>query len=100
MNNVLSKAHKEGIATARTVRIDSRAATTGPAMISQIPSAKRGLLRQKKIENAVFGYIQAVRALGRTTINTTEVARALDLNLADVERTLSALRRRGVKTPK
>lgn len=99
MNNRSVKSSAEALATTRTVRISNRAATTGPA-ISQVSGIKPRLVKDKKIENAVFGYIQAVRALGRTTINTTEVSRALNLRLADVERTLSALRKRGVKTSK
>jgi hypothetical protein len=99
MNNRLARPSEEAIATTRTVRISNRAVTTGPA-ISQIAGIKPPQVKEKKIENAVFGYIQAVRALGRTTINTTEISRALNLSLADVERTLSALRKRGVKTLK
>jgi hypothetical protein len=73
---------------------------TGRVTLTMSPSAPvtERKVDGKKIESAVYAHIQAVRALGRTTINTTEVARALGLSLADVERTLSALRRRGVKT--
>jgi hypothetical protein len=51
----------------------------------------------KNIENAVYAYIRAIRALGKTTINTADIAAALELAIADVDRTLSALKKKGVK---
>jgi hypothetical protein len=78
MNKVLPKLPEDAIATARTFRMSAAAGATGAAFISQVPPAP-SVVKEKKIEDAVFGYIRAVRALGRTTINTHEVARALDL---------------------
>lgn len=51
----------------------------------------------KKFESAVFSHIQAVRALGRTNINTTEIANALKLSQSIVDRTIDALKKKGVK---
>lgn len=36
---------------------------------------------RKNIESAVYAHIQAVRALGRRTINTVEISKALDCRL-------------------
>jgi hypothetical protein len=51
----------------------------------------------RDVERAVYAYIQAVRALGKTKVETEEIARALGLGLSEVERTVKALRSRGVK---
>jgi Mn-dependent DtxR family transcriptional regulator len=51
----------------------------------------------KNIENAVYAHIQAMRALGKTRVNTVDIAKALNLSLSEVEKTISALRHKGVK---
>lgn len=51
----------------------------------------------KNIEGAVYGYITAVRALGRVSINTAEIAKALKLPLTDVDKAAKRLTRKGVK---
>jgi hypothetical protein len=51
----------------------------------------------KNIESAVYAHIQAVRALGRTTINTFEISKALGLPLAAVDSTLELLKKKGIK---
>jgi hypothetical protein len=100
MNRLLSKFSEEAIATTRTVRVDNSVATTGSTITSYVAGVRPTFVKDKKIVDAVFGYIQAVRALGRTTINTIEVARALNLSPSDVERTLSSLSKKGVKISK
>ena len=52
-----------------------------------------------KIADAIYGHVQAVRALGRKEISVAEVARALGLTDADVVRALPLLRTKGVKAP-
>ncbi len=54
-------------------------------------------LPYEDIEDAVFKYIEAVRAIGRTRVNTSEIAEALSLNPRDVERAARNLHARGVK---
>ncbi len=54
-------------------------------------------LRQRKIEAAVFAHIKAVRALGRKTINTDEIAEALAVSANEVIRAIDALKPKGVK---
>jgi hypothetical protein len=64
--------------------------TAGASRDAAVPS-------NKDIESAVYAHIQAVRALGRTHINPTEIAAALGLSERQVLSTLSALRSKGVK---
>lgn len=51
----------------------------------------------KDMEAAVYAHVRAVRALGRTTINTLELSRSLGLPLAKVEKAVSNLRSKGIK---
>lgn len=50
------------------------------------------------IENAVYSYIQAVRALGKTQLTSSEIAKNLSLSLVDVNNAIVQLRTKGVKT--
>lgn len=77
--------------TATTVA-DSRFTAIGDAVV------KRGAKRPSAmVQNAVYAHIKAVRTLGRTTINVSEIARSLALPIKDVTRAVSALRSKGVK---
>jgi hypothetical protein len=49
------------------------------------------------VQNAVYAYIRAVRALGRTEINTREVAAALSLPVVKVDGAISSLKKKGVR---
>lgn len=49
------------------------------------------------IAAAVYNYISAVRALGRTQINTKEIAEALRLDRSAVEATIDSLILKNVK---
>ena len=51
----------------------------------------------RKIENAVYAHIQAVRTLGRTKIDTNEIAEALSIPVSQVNAALAALKHKGVK---
>lgn len=51
----------------------------------------------KALVSAVYSHIRAVRALGRETINTNEIAKALSLPPRDVERAVAALTTKGVR---
>jgi hypothetical protein len=51
----------------------------------------------RALENAVYGHIRAIRALGRTKISASEIATALSLPIRDVIKALNALRSKGVK---
>ena len=63
--------------------------------LSRTPSRRRSV--PKKVENAVYGYIRAVRALGHTYVNSLEVARALSLPVTDVEAAMQNLSDKGVR---
>ena len=54
-------------------------------------------LTRKKVQNAVYGYIRAVRALGKTEINTVQIAKALSLSPEDVKRAVTTLKKKGVR---
>src|SRR5262245_37390849 len=54
--------------------------------------------RQTNLEDAVYAHIHAVRSLGRTQINTAEIAAALGINVGRVSEVLSRLRAKGVRT--
>jgi hypothetical protein len=49
------------------------------------------------IENAVYGYLQALRALNRTRVTTSEIASALSVQEAVVISVISAMKVKGVK---
>lgn len=54
--------------------------------------------RKKAIENAVYAHIQAIRGLGRSQINTSEIADALSLPVQEVNLAIESLREKGIKT--
>jgi hypothetical protein len=49
------------------------------------------------IEKAVYAYIRALRALGRTKVGTVEIARALDIPMEEVVNAITTLKAKGVK---
>lgn len=61
-----------------------------------LPVAKRKNDRPET-ENAVYAYIQAMRGLGRNTINTVEIAKALHLSVPVVHSAIAKLQSKGVK---
>jgi hypothetical protein len=63
-----------------------------PGASVDVPAVSR-----RALENAVYGYLQAVRALGRTEISASEIAAALSLPITEVMITLKALGSKGVK---
>jgi hypothetical protein len=50
-----------------------------------------------EVEKAVYAYIRAIRALGRTTIHTAEIAAALSLPVREVNQAVPSLNRKGVR---
>jgi hypothetical protein len=65
---------------------------------SQGPADPKAVLaRRKALEAAVYLHIRAIRTMGRTSINTAEIADALAVSLDDVQRAISALKDKGVK---
>src|SRR5258708_37206090 len=52
---------------------------------------------KKQLESAVYSYIQALRALGKNDVNTSDIADALGLRTRDVNSVLDELKAKGVK---
>jgi hypothetical protein len=53
--------------------------------------------RKRDIEAAVYSYIQAMRTLGNTRVNSGDIAKALGLTVANVNAVLPKLNEKGVK---
>ena len=70
---------------------------TIPVVNSPRRRARRASHSAERLQSAVYAYIRAIRALGRTQINTLEIAAALSLSLAEVNRAISSLGKKGVK---
>jgi hypothetical protein len=81
--------------------IGTNISTTTVGTIYTVQRRSQGLIStnytEKNIESAVYSHIQAMRALGRTKINTVEISRALGLSLAAVDNTLQSLKKKGVR---
>jgi hypothetical protein len=81
-------------------RVPSRHAdTTSTSTAPEFPKVRRVPARRvsKSVDGAVFSYIKAVRALGRTRINTADIAVALRLPMREVDRAVGRLAGKGVK---
>jgi len=66
--------------------------------VNVVLRSRRSIRRSKSTENAIYAYIRAIRALGRTNVNTLDIADALSLSVSEVNRALSSLKKKGVKT--
>lgn len=85
--------------TLNSLILSSESATKGSIPAAKTPRVHRRVLAANpRISNAVYAYIRAIRALGRTEVNTVEVASALSLSIGEVNRAISSLKNRGVKT--
>jgi hypothetical protein len=62
-----------------------------------ISSTNRARQINRNIENAIYAHIRAIRALGRKTINTIEIAEALSIPVTQVNAAIGSLKRKGVK---
>jgi hypothetical protein len=76
--------------------LSTESTTPRQVVVGDAPRVRRPRTN-KSVENAVYAYMRAIRALGRTKITTTEVAGALALTVAEVNGVLSSLRKRGVR---
>lgn len=57
-------------------------------------------VKAKAARKAVYAHIQALRSLGKTRVNTREIAEALGLSRSIVEQAVVQLRDEGVKPAK
>ncbi len=80
--------------------------STAPAAIGHSTSANTGLptpgsaartVTDKQVEDALFGYLQGMRALGHTRVDFTQAARALSLPVSVVVAAADALKSKGVE---
>lgn len=79
--------------TASTVRIpvDKRSFRTSKQ------SLRKKRHEEKKIDAAVYGYMQAIRALNRTKINSYQISKALDLPVWKITDSIERLQNQGIK---
>jgi len=100
MNQVL-KENSGAVAGVRSIKINSSGATTSntTTINSGGHVAPGSGAATKAIENAVYGHIRAIRALGRMQVTVSEIAAALSIPQAAVIQALGALRDKGVKLP-
>jgi len=64
----------------------------------EIPAAKRGADRSANmVQSAVYAHIRALRALGKTSVNTVEIAEALNISQKATIRAIRELSNKGVK---
>jgi hypothetical protein len=73
--------------------------TTSFAQASDVKTHRKASHSTKddKIERAVYAHIRAMRTLGRTKTNTSEIAHALSLGVDEVNRAVAKLRVKGVR---
>src|SRR5437016_3856942 len=62
-----------------------------------LPAKRTDHRRNRSIENAVYSYIRARRALGETSVNTNEIAMALNIQIKDVATAIAGLRDKGIR---
>src|SRR3990167_4624167 len=71
---------------------------TGSTVINVLttsgPTTKRTIA---DMEKAVYAHIRAIRALGRTSVNTVEIAEALGVQTARVSEAIKNLESKGVR---
>lgn len=84
------------VSTLRSLRYVSSSASTADTVTVPVVRAVDGT-SYEDIEDAVFKYIEAIRAVGRNRVNTSEIAEALSLPLHAVEKAARSLHTRGVK---
>jgi predicted transcriptional regulator len=79
------------------VSSDSTSASAEPIQVEVIASPRLTSRRERKVENAIYSHIRAIRTLGRLEINTDEIADALSLPVLVVNQAISSLKKKGVK---
>src|SRR5438309_333359 len=82
--------------TAPDYKLTRESQPTKAKIVAPSPSKKDEPV-QGNLEKAVYGHIRAVRSLGRQTINTAEIARALSVSVSSVEHAVDRLQSKGVK---
>jgi hypothetical protein len=92
----------KAVTTSRPLATLQTTSTASSVFVHTPPAVSKRVETKDKqdFESAVFAYIQAMRAMGRTKLNTADIAQALGCKPSDVEQTLASLRPKGVKKAK
>jgi DNA-binding GntR family transcriptional regulator len=77
--------------------LSTESTTKEQVPVNDVPHTRRSARTSKSVENAIYAYIRAIRALGRNKINTSDIAEALSLSVSEVNHAISALEKKGVK---
>jgi CRP-like cAMP-binding protein len=83
-----------GSVTGVFVTTSTASGTSGDIMASPSPAPQTS---KKKIRHAILAHIKAVRTLGRTEINTQEIADALSISVQEVNDALEELKKHGIR---
>jgi hypothetical protein len=89
---------KSSTNTLNCLVVSSESTSEELVQVHSVPSIRGSIRNRRNIENAIYAYIRAIRALGRKNINTVEIAEALSLPIAAVDLALTSLKKKGVKT--
>lgn len=95
----------------QNVTFDEAAATTGTFRFSSVSSSRPATLQlgdsgigaqraeefALAVENAVYAHIRALRAIGKTTVNTAKIADSLDIPRSYVDAAVRNLTSRRVR---
>src|SRR4051812_44712430 len=78
--------------------VTNTTSSTAVGSVSMAPLSGHGVAKaDSEVEKAVYAHIQAVRALGRDTITTVEIATALSIPQEAVIAAVHRLRSKGVR---
>ena len=93
------KIELEGDSTGRHVIGSASSGTSGnvKAYPSPSPSPSPTSTSKKQLYLAILSHIKAIRTLGRTEINTQEIADALCISVQEVNNALEVLKKQGVR---
>lgn len=94
MQKTLERPSTNGtFALRKTVAVHSNLSLSGYQVKTELPSN----IKSKAVQSAVLTHIKALRELGKTRVNTREIAQALSLPVTVVEHAVSRLHSEGVK---
>jgi hypothetical protein len=82
--------------TSSVLVLSTESNSGSPEIRAKAPSKSKRRL-DAKIVKAVYMHIRAIRTLGKSRVDTVDIAQALNVSVDDVNRTLRALRKKGVK---
>jgi hypothetical protein len=92
----------ETISTAASL-VEFAGANTSPINIIRSDRSADGtpkLSGRGNVQSAVYAHVRALRALGKTRVNSADIARSLGLSVREVEIAMVDLRDRGIKVKK